>query len=107
MNPMKYFELLERMDQMLRMENTGDAKEFSLRLGISRRQLYYYIDELKVLGLPIAYSRRSKTFYYEKQCMLKIDISVKELGFTDLYSQSGGNFFEKFYFVQSLCTIAI
>ncbi len=90
MNPMKYFELMERMDQLIRMENTGDAFEFSERLGISRRQMYYYVDELRELGLPVSYNRRSKTFFYEKNCRLRIDVSVRELGDNDLKYLTGG-----------------
>ena len=102
MNPMKYFDLMERMDQMIRMENTGDASEFSKRLGISRRQLYYYVDELKDLGLPLSYSRKSKTFFYEKNCMLKINISVRELGEYELRNYNGGFFLEIFALCNNL-----
>jgi hypothetical protein len=93
---MKYFDVMERMDQMIRLENTGDAYEFSERLGISRRQLYYYVDELREMGLPLSYNRCAKTFFYEKRCRLKIDISVRELGDSDLRNYSGG-FFSKEY----------
>jgi hypothetical protein len=96
MNPMKYFDLMERMDQMIRMENTGDAFEFSERLGISRRQLYYYVDELREMGLPLSYNRCAKTYFYERRCRLKIDISVRELGDSDLRNHSGGIFSENF-----------
>lgn len=104
MNPMKYFELMERMDQLIRLESTGDASEFSERLGISRRQLYYYVDEMKDLGLPVCYNRNSKTFFYAKSCRLKIDISVRELNDPDRENLSGGMFFKNSCFVHSLCT---
>ncbi len=92
MKPMKYLDLMERMDQMIRFRCTGDATEFSNRLGISRRQLYYYIEELKYLGLPISYDRNGKTFFYEKRCMLKIDVYVKELHDSDKVNLQGGVF---------------
>ena len=107
MNPKKYFDLMERMDQMIRFENTGDASEFSERLGISRRQLYYYVDELKDLGLPLSYNRNSKTFFYEKKCMLKINITIRELGDSELSEYKGGNFFGKICLVQYPCTFAV
>ena len=64
---------------MIRQEKTGDSFEFSSRLGLSRRQLYYYLDEMKDIGLPISYNRKGKTFYYEKQCRLRIHVSITEL----------------------------
>ena len=79
MKTFQFFELLERIDQMIRQKCTGDSFEFSSRLGLSRRQLYYYLDEMKDIGLPISYSRKDKTFFYEKQCRLKIQVSITEL----------------------------
>jgi predicted DNA-binding transcriptional regulator YafY len=79
MKTFPFFELLERIDQMIRQEKTGDSFEFSTRLGLSRRQLYYYLDEMKEIGLPILYDRKNKTFYYEKQCRLRIHVSITEL----------------------------
>jgi hypothetical protein len=102
---MKYFDLMERMDQLIRFENTGDSNEFSEKLGISRRQLYYFVEELKVLGLPLSYDRKLKTFYYEKDCMLKIEISIKELGDSELRNYGGGKIFGKNFFLQNPCTI--
>ncbi len=79
MKTFPFFNLLERIDQMIRQEKTGDSFEFSNRLGMSRRQLYYYLDEMKDIGLPISYNRREKTFYYKKHCKLRIQVSITEL----------------------------
>jgi len=92
---MKYFQLIERMDQMIRLEKTGDANEFSDRMGISRRQLYYYLDELRDLGLPLLYNRSSKTFFYERNCRLKIEISVREMDDSEIRTFEGGIMFKK------------
>jgi hypothetical protein len=96
MNTMKYFNVMERMDQLIRLESTGDSFEFSEKLGVSRRQMYYYIEELKDLGLPLSYNRRARTYFYEKNCRLKIDVSVKEMGASELTNYIGGFFSSKF-----------
>ena len=48
---------LQRINQLIRMKATGPPCQFSNRLGISERQLYRLLDELKSYGLPIEYSR--------------------------------------------------
>lgn len=90
MKTFPFFELLERIDQLIRQERTGDSFEFSGRLGLSRRQLYYYLDEMKDMGLPISYNRRGKTFYYEKQCRLRIHVSITELEDSEERNLFGG-----------------
>lgn len=106
MNPMKYFEIMERMDQLIRLESTGDAFAFSEKLGISRRQLYYYVEELRSMGLPVCYNRHSKTFYYSVKCRLKIQITVRELSDSENTDYNGGIFFQKPGFVHVPCTTA-
>ena len=88
---LKYIERLERIDQFLRQQRTGTAYEFAERLGISRRQLFNLLDELKDLGLPVIYSRSARTFMYEYNCRLKINIEVLELEPVELSYYSGGN----------------
>jgi len=55
------------------------------------------------LGLPLSYNRRSKTFFYEKNCMLKVDISVRELGEYELNKFSGGTN----YWKNLICAIGL
>ncbi|MFW6219219.1 MAG: HTH domain-containing protein [Bacteroidota bacterium] len=38
---------IQRIDMLIRQERTGNADEFAEMLGISRRQVYNYLDELK------------------------------------------------------------
>jgi predicted DNA-binding transcriptional regulator YafY len=86
----KYIERLERIDQFIRQQRTGTAYEFAEKMGISRRQLYNLLDELKDLGLPVMYSRSTRTFMYEYNCRLKINIEVLELENAELSYYEGG-----------------
>jgi predicted DNA-binding transcriptional regulator YafY len=74
MTGLKYISRLERIDQFIRQERTGNAPEFAGRLEISVRQLYNLIDELKGLGLPIEYSRIRRTFFYRYRCRIVFEI---------------------------------
>lgn len=62
----KYIDRLERIDQMIRWKNTGTPKEFACKLGISKRCLYDYLEELKTFGAVILYDKKNKTYFYEQ-----------------------------------------
>lgn len=55
---------LERIDQFIRLECTGTAKELSARLDISQRSLFYHFSILKAFGNNIIYSAGKKTYLY-------------------------------------------
>ena len=64
---MQLFESIDRaqrIHQFIRTESTGTPCEFAQRLGISRRQLYYCLEEFKDFGAQIMYNRIKSTFYY-------------------------------------------
>ena len=44
-------------------ERTGSAAEFAFKLGISRRMLFEYLDDMRDMGMEIRYSRRRRTYY--------------------------------------------
>jgi transcriptional antiterminator len=87
---LKYIERLRRMDQLIRQQCTGNSDEFAERMGVSRRQLYNLIEELKDFGLPISFNRSSRTFFYINNCKLEINIEIKELDRTDYLIYNGG-----------------
>lgn len=88
---LKYIDRLKRMDQLIRQQHTGNSDEFAERMGISRRQLYNLIEELKDFGLPVSFSRRAQTFFYAHNCRLEINIQVKDLDKQDYYVYEGGH----------------
>jgi biotin operon repressor len=87
---LKYIERLRRIDQLIRQQRTGSALELAARMGISRRQLYNLIEELKEFGLPVCFNRSSKTFFYEYNCKLEINIEVKDLDKKEYLIYEGG-----------------
>jgi len=78
MSGLKYISRLERIDQFIRQERTGNAPVFAARLEISVRQLYNLIDELKCLGLPIEYCRTRQTYYYKYRCRIIFEIRIND-----------------------------
>ncbi|TVR75478.1 MAG: DNA-binding protein, partial [Marinilabiliales bacterium] len=66
MKVLQYIERIEMIHKLVEQECTGTPGEFARRLGISRTRLYEVMDDLKMEGAPIAYSRSCRTFYYEE-----------------------------------------
>lgn len=77
----KLFNRLQQIDQLIRQKRTGNAEELAAKLNISRRQVYYWLEELKSYGLEIDYNRDLKSFVYRKPYEVTIAFTVKELPF--------------------------
>jgi predicted DNA-binding transcriptional regulator YafY len=41
-------------------EKTGNTEEFANKIGLSRRMLFNYLDDLRDMGLEIEYCRKKK-----------------------------------------------
>lgn len=91
---MQLFESIDRaqrMHQLIRSESTGTPCEFAERLDISRRQLYYLLEELKGFGAQIMYSRVNNTFYYANNFEFMLTIGVYPLNSSEKKYIFGGN----------------
>ena len=65
---MKFLEqmqLLERIDQLIKLKATGTPTELAARLGVSERTVYNILETLRDLGVAINYNKQRKTYYYE------------------------------------------
>jgi len=60
----KYAEMIERIDQMIRLKNTGTPEELAKKLGISESTLYVCLDIMKGRGANIEYDKYAKTYFY-------------------------------------------
>jgi predicted DNA-binding transcriptional regulator YafY len=78
MNLIQQFEVLQRLHRMLRTHRTGDPDLLAQRLNLSKRSLFRMIDELRDVGLPIAYCRDRKTYYYAQEVNIKFEITIDE-----------------------------
>lgn len=90
MNLNKYLSRLQKLDQLIRQNQTGTPKELAHKLGISERQAYNYIEEMKDLGLPVFYDRYRKSYCYEEPVQLSIDISFHNLTSGEIIKIEGG-----------------
>lgn len=65
---------LKTMNSEIKNEQTGNPYEFAQKLKISRSMLYNYLEEIKALGAGIKYNRKNRTFYYENEFDVKMEI---------------------------------
>ena len=96
MKTKKQLERLRKIHQFIKSAHTGTPNEFANKLEISESQLYNILDDLKLKGFPIQYSRSQKTYLYNEYCDLEIQYSVHLLTNNEKIKIAGGqvnNFF--------------
>ncbi|GAA4277038.1 HTH domain-containing protein [Aquimarina mytili] len=74
----KQIELIQRIDQLIRMQATGTADEFAYRLGISKTTLYRVINVMKQLNAPISYDLKVQSFVYDKAVGFRVGFFDKK-----------------------------
>lgn len=79
---MKIFEIIERFELMyklLKEKRTGSANEFASKVGLSRSQLFNYLDYLKSYELEIKYDEFVNSYIIENGKNLKIQQPIRVL----------------------------
>jgi len=82
---MKFLEklqVIERVDQLIRMKATGSPEALAEKLNVSRRCVYDIINVMKRMDAPILYNTSRKSYYYSHECNLMIgfEVSIKISG---------------------------
>jgi len=75
----RQIERLERLCKLIEEGSTGTPEELANHLSISKRQLFYHIEQLRDLGAPISYSKKSQTYYYLESAKVRIDFTLEVL----------------------------
>jgi len=57
--------IIERVDALIRRKSTGSAKELSLKLNMSRSNIFRLIIVMKEMGAPIFYCDFKNSYCYE------------------------------------------
>ena len=55
MNTIRQIERMEKLHGLILREMTGDSLDLSIKLGVSRRMVNYYLQEFRNYGARIAY----------------------------------------------------
>ena len=97
----KYFNRVQQLHTLLKSKATGTPRELAKKLKLSERQTLQYVRELKDSGIPIAFCKHKKSYYYEKEVIFKFEFRI--LSPDELQNREGGrslciqNFFQSFF----------
>lgn len=58
---------IERVDSLIRRTATGSPKTLSIKMGISERQVYNIINEMKDMGAPITFCTMRQSYCYTEE----------------------------------------
>ncbi len=105
MNNLKQLERLRKIHRLIKLECTGTPFELSKKLHISVRQTYLLLEQLKEFDAPLKFNRRTKTYYYQFDFELTINISIQVMGREKLTNIYAGKTFSNYLFsLQGKCS---
>ena len=61
----RYIAKLNYLTELIAKENTGNAQELAERLQVSRRTLFRYLEDLKIMGAEISYSKKQNSYVFD------------------------------------------
>ena len=76
MNTIKTLERLQRIHTLIKKECTGSPYELASKMNISERSIYNLIDYLRDFDAMVGYDRGRKTYYYQNNFSLSLQISL-------------------------------
>ncbi len=91
---MYFIEELKRIQKLHRLidnQCTGSPDDLAALICISRRDLYYILQQLKRMGAQIRYNRARKTFCYTNNFNLNMEIKISCLGEKEMDLLGSGN----------------
>ncbi|RZJ66945.1 MAG: DNA-binding protein [Flavobacterium sp.] len=95
MKTLKSLERLQRLHDLIQTESTGTPAELAAQMDISERLVYNLIDMLKDFQACINYSRSRRTYFYEDDFVLKVNISVTVMTQAETREVFAGAYYEE------------
>ena len=101
MNAFEQLDIMVRMDELINRKGTGTADELGERLGMCRRNVFYYFDKLRARGAEIEFCHFRNSYIYTDDQRPSLPIITKQ----NANKLQGGNIFSNcFSGVQVFCT---
>lgn len=72
-----YIERINRVYRLIRMERTGSLGELASLLRVSERTVNNYLEELRLMGAEIKFSRRQNTYYFKNKFVLHATVEAR------------------------------
>ncbi|MFD2288966.1 helix-turn-helix domain-containing protein [Pedobacter petrophilus] len=97
MKLLEYIDRIRIIHKLIKESHTGVPENFAKRLSISTSRLYVVLDELKLMGAPIEYSRQLQTYYYTQAFEVNIRADFTILKTQESISINAGFFVQQNY----------
>ncbi|WP_175634238.1 HTH domain-containing protein [Pedobacter ghigonis] len=97
MKLLEYIDRIKIMHKLIRESRTGTPDNLARRLSISTSRLYVVLDELKLMGAPIEYSRQLQTYYYQQPFEVQIKADFVLLSQQETLKINAGYFVQENY----------
>ena len=88
-----YMQRVNELNEKLAAGKTGTPAKLAAYLHISERCLYSFIDNLKQMGVPIAYCKKSESYIYTRPYKMSIEFQLQELSDEEMTNATGGSIF--------------
>ena len=75
---LKHIELIDRIDQLIRLQATGTPLQLAQRLGISKAKLYRALHTMRALKAPLKYDIAVQSFVYNETVGFTFGFYTKE-----------------------------
>lgn len=85
-----YLEIITRICSLINKQQTGNPKELSEKLGISKRTTHRMLESLKDLGAPITWCKRKNSYICDENFSIEYKFQLKVLGEQEEKSILGG-----------------
>jgi len=87
---LQHIQLIERVDQLIRLRATGSPRNLARRLAISEASLYRLIETLREMGAPIEFSVCYQSYVYSSEVKFICGFFLKELSNKEIQIINGG-----------------
>ncbi|WP_024773073.1 hypothetical protein [Aquimarina macrocephali] len=95
---LKQIELIERIDQLIRLNATGSPMELAAKLGISKTKLYRTLCVMKELNAPVEFDTSSQQYYYAESVKFTCGFHSNKRSVNQLYTMVENRYKKTFNF---------
>lgn len=83
-------ELIERIDQLIRLKATGSPKVLAEKFHVSESTIYRIIETIKELGAPVEYSLVYQSYIYTEEVNFLCGFFARDLSQSEYKKVNGG-----------------
>lgn len=65
--PTRYLKRVRKINELIIRKSTGPPKDLAKKIGVSESNIYKYLLAMKLMGAPIIYDKKRKTYLYKEQ----------------------------------------